>query len=107
MSKDQTDRISLLHFLAPKESIARLAKKFPSLKEAEGVSPFNSEQLMAWALESTPRPHARHAVQFILSLWDMHKRWVVGPFNVVEAFSSWDEEHKAVFLEWAQEPWFP
>ena len=33
--------------------------------------------------------------------------WTVGAFDVIEAFSSWDERHRAAFAAWCAAPWWP
>lgn len=109
-----------------------LALSFPTLKDAEGLYPFDATTFDAWACG--PRCHgARLAAQFILAIyhgrigklsdkprktpdkhtwwgvhrWNIDSHWRVGPFDVVGALSTWDAEHRAAFIAWASAPWWP
>lgn len=44
--------------------------------------------------------HGEH--RFNLDTW-----WKCGPFDVVEAMSTWDDYHRAAFIAWVNKPWFP
>ncbi len=50
-----------------------------------------------------PSTAGRHA-RFILSLIQPREPWKAGPFNVVEAYATWDEDHRRAFLAWANDP---
>jgi hypothetical protein len=39
--------------------------------------------------------------------WDPSTEWEAGRFDVMEALRVWDLKHRAAFLEWAKDPWWP
>jgi len=49
----------------------------------------------------------RCVIQFLLNLWDASGNWDCGKFDVIEAYSVWDEKNRNAFLKWATEPWWP
>ena len=96
-----------------------LCQAFPSLRRAprwEGL-PTPAIAFARWA--SGPRcTHAgRQAAAFALSVWNggtpddggwwNEGKYRVGRFDVVEAFSSWDQAHRAAFLSWCNGPFWP
>lgn len=47
-----------------------------------------------------------HAARFVANVWgnqDLIKR--VGAFDLVQAFMSWDDAHRAIVAAWCREPW--
>jgi len=44
---------------------------------------------------------------FILTVWDPSTEWEAGRFDVMEALRLWDLDHRAPFLKWAMNPWWP
>jgi hypothetical protein len=83
-----------------------LARQFPSLRTAPGGSPWDPEALDAWAASGVPSSGAGWAAVFILNLWNPQEAWRAGRFDVFEAFSAWDHDHRQVFLGWATDPWW-
>jgi hypothetical protein len=107
-------------------SMTALALTFPTLCRAEGVEPFDAQLLDAWASSGAPCHGALYAARFVLSVWSggmgrvckprkkddayrfpVETFWRCGPFDVVDASSTWDAEHRAAFVAWAKEPWWP
>lgn len=95
----------------PELKIQRLAMRFPSLERAAvktvpGILPWNAKELDAWAASAIPSDGERYAAQFVLSIWDNAGNWQCGKFDVVDALRIWDPMHCAVFIEWANDPWW-
>jgi hypothetical protein len=49
-----------------------------------------------------PRVNCAH---FILTVWD--SGGPTGTFDAMAALAGWDRAHRAAFIEWAREPWWP
>ena len=52
----------------------------------------------------------KRAIEFCLSVWNQNTDWAefgFRPFNVVHAFGTWDDKHRASFMAWAKDPFFP
>jgi hypothetical protein len=88
-------------------TMEELALSFHGLRAADGVRPFDAETLDAWACGPAPGSGALNAARFVLSVWNSRAKWRCGRFDVVDALSCWDAEHRAAFLAWAQEPCWP
>jgi hypothetical protein len=78
-----------------------MAMAFPTLREAEGVTPWNPNRLDIWAAEEADSPEAIAAAQFLLSQWNPGCQWECGRFNPQQAFRYWDSPHRLAYLEWA------
>jgi hypothetical protein len=76
-----------------------LASRFPSLKDARGISPWNPNQLDIWASEFGRDQNAFHAAKYLLALWNAHNGWECGPFDPKAAIQVWDRVHRRTFLE--------
>lgn len=87
------------------EKWQRLAVLFPAVRAAFGTRSFKPKDLDRWAT-LTAGDGGLHAARFLLSLWNSLAFWQCGRFCVVEAMAIWDEQHRAAFLAWAQEPWW-
>lgn len=83
-----------------------LARRFPSMRGAPGIDPWNPEHLNAWAAGPASSGE-RHAAQFLLALWDSSAEWEAGHFDALEALGAWDLSHRTAFLGWAADPWWP
>ena len=106
-----------------------LARTFPTLDRAGGVEPFNAVRLDAWAYGPEPSHGAQHAARFLLAvyvgrafnrvvdhrpqddratfLFTIDAAWNCAPFDVVNAMGTWDAAHRAAFVAWASDPWWP
>jgi hypothetical protein len=104
-----------------------LAITFPTLDKAKGIEPFIPTELDAWACGPTCHG-AEYAARFVLAVFygrmgRIHKPrqrkdegvyrfpvetpWRCGPFDAVDAMSTWDTTHRAAFVAWCREPWWP
>ncbi len=111
--------------------MTELALSFPALETADGVEPFDQIALDEWA-----RSAASHggmlAAQFVLAVFhgraghvgkprktperdewhgkyrfNVDTHWRCGIFDIVDALGTWDHAHRAAFVAWAREPWWP
>lgn len=89
------------------DRMATLAQSFPTLRDAPGIQPWDPERLDTWAVGPAPGHGAFCAARFVLAVWNSTDEWQCGTFDVMEALACWDREHRAAFLEWAREPWWP
>lgn len=87
--------------------VSRLAKSFPSLRRTPGVEPWEPMLLDEWAASSVISHGELCAAQFLLAVWDNKGDWNCGNFDLMEALSVWDIEHRVAFLSWASQPWWP
>jgi hypothetical protein len=88
-------------------SISTLAHSFPTLHAARGLTPWRPEELDRWACGPVPGSGALHAARFVLAVWSSHADWECGRFDAVRALGAWDEAHRAAFLTWVTQPWWP
>ncbi len=77
------------------------AIRFPSLNEAQGVMPWDPNQLDIWAAQFGREKQAVHAARFILERWNPGFAWECGKFDPKVALESWDKTHRRAFLELA------
>jgi hypothetical protein len=52
----------------------------------------------------------RKSIEFCLNVWNSWTDWTeygYRQFNLVEAFGTWDDAHRAAFRSWAEKPFFP
>jgi hypothetical protein len=87
--------------------MSALALSFPSLRQADGLAPWEPEPFARWMRSGAPGHGAKCAGQFLLSVWNPSTRWKGGRFDLHEALAIWDEAHRAAFLAWARAPWWP
>lgn len=87
--------------------IRNLALRFPTLRRAEGLQPWQPVAFDAWAARYAPGAGALHAARFLLALWNGQAEWSCGRFDAVDALATWDRAHRTAFLAWASEPWWP
>lgn len=102
-------------------SMTRLARRFPSLRHARGIEPWDAMTFLRWACdENTDLTSGMlHTVRFLLQVWNSATDWVeiaaangldgrhLTTFNLVAACAAWDEEHRAACLAWLEAPFFP
>ena len=84
------------------DRIQQLARSFPSLRGLVEKK-WNPESLDEWAA-GVASTGERLAVQFVLAVWNQHHEWKCGKFDVIDASSTWDEEHWNAFRAWADRP---
>src|SRR4051812_22080942 len=83
-----------------------LVRGFPCLRRAVGVSSWEALELDRWAAGPVSTGE-RITAQFLLAVWDPSNEWTCGRFDVMEALRVWDLKHRAAFLRWASDPWWP
>lgn len=101
-------------------AMTRLARRFPGLRDALGVEPWDSMDLLRWALGG--RSHGEIlAAKFVLGVWNGSTDWEelareegllakdgrFTRFDVFEAMSVWDDTHVEAMVSWLQLPFFP
>ncbi len=102
------------------EGMTRLIRRFPTLRAAEGVEPWDVDRFLAWARRGEAGAGASCAARFVLSLWNAHTDWratadnlglrggdPLEPFAVFEAVAVWDVEHVQAFISWVELPFWP
>ena len=103
------------------ESMTRLATSFPTLRSAPGVSPWDSNEFLAYAVSGVLCHGEVLAAKFVLGVWNCSADWeklaqekkLIKPgehfsrFDLFEAMNVWDQEHIAAALAWIELPFFP
>jgi hypothetical protein len=87
--------------------LAELARRFPTLRDAEGLDPWDPDIFDSWAASAAPGSGALNAARFILELWNQDAEWKCGAFKATKAVGIWDDAHLAAFRSWVEAPWFP
>lgn len=59
------------------EQIVRLARSFPTLRDAGGLDPWDAVQFLDWALSPACTSGSWHASMFVLSVWNQSTDWSV------------------------------
>ena len=77
------------------------AIQFPSLTDANGVMPWDPNQLDIWASELGRDWQAVHSARFILDRWHPGFAWECGTFEPKRALACWDRTHCHVYLDLA------
>jgi hypothetical protein len=105
-----------------REAMVVLCWLFPSLQGVPGANPWEPAELLNWLANSgAPTAAGRHAARFVLQVWNSSANWVQvaraegvknatrlrHPFNLAEAWASWDEPHRAALLAWLDNPFHP
>lgn len=100
-------------------SMTRLARRFPSLRDAHGVDPWDAMTFLRWACDADLTSGMLHTVRFVLQVWNSATDWVetaaanglagrhLTDFSLVAACGAWDEDHRAACLAWLEAPFFP
>jgi hypothetical protein len=101
-------------------SMAKLCNLFPSLRGVDGADPWDSIKMLRHACD--PISHGEElAARFVLSVWNSSTDWneqahelgfLAGeerlrPFDIFEAYSVWDFEHRDAALAWLTVPFNP
>jgi len=89
--------------------MSELATSFPTLAGGvPGVLPWDAEALEEWAAGPAPSHGGLCAARFVLSVWNgCTDDWRCGRFDAMEALGCWDNQHRAAFVAWASDPWWP
>ena len=87
--------------------MAAFARTFPSMAMATDVNFWDANALDRWVTE-TPLSHGELVTaRFLLAVWDDANAWRCGRFELMEDLRVWDDRHRAAFLAWANDPWWP
>jgi hypothetical protein len=102
-------------------AMTTLARSFPSLRDADGIEPWDLERFARWLCTGTSGG-GRRAGRFVLYVWSPrtdHREFgraleiehaddgALDPFDLSDALSVWDEEHKRAFVSWVEAPFWP
>jgi hypothetical protein len=94
--------------LDPKRNrMTEIAERFHALRGAPGVRPFDPERLDAWAVTAATSEAMADCARFVLGVWNQSAPWRCGRFDAMRALGRWDAEHRAAFVAWARDPYFP
>ena len=103
------------------ESMTRLASSFPTLRSAPGVSPWDADKFLTYAVSGVLCHGEVLAAKFVLGVWNYSADWekvarekkLIKPdeqfsrFDLFEATNVWDQEHINAALAWIELPFFP
>ena len=68
---------------------------------------FDAGKFDRWAVDQSFGHGASCACQFVLSVWNYNnKKWEIGCFDIHDAMGCWDDEHRAAFCFWAEDPFW-
>lgn len=81
-----------------------LMDAFPTLRGVLAV--WSADDLDEWASESASSG-GREAARFVLEVWNPSEEWRCGRFDWHHALSIWDEHHRAAFIGWLKDPFYP
>src|SRR4051812_25322802 len=84
--------------------MSALARSFPSLREADGLAPWDPLRFEQWLESGAPGHGAKCAGRFVLSVWNPYTSWPSGAFDLHEALACWDDAHRAAFVAWVRSP---
>lgn len=98
--------------LTSRDAMRDLLDSFPSLADFPGE--WNAMAFSTWAQQSLSHG-GLCAAAFIMSVWnpgENRKPPRGSPhrglrFDLHDAFGVWDPEHRAAFVAWTREPWWP
>ena len=102
------------------QAMSRLIQRFPTLRGADGIDPWDLDRFLAWARRGETSAGTSCAARFILSVWNRTYDWrsiadglgftgsdPLDRFDIFEAIAVWDEEHVRAFRSWAELPFWP
>jgi hypothetical protein len=88
------------------ERMAELAESFHALRGRPGVRPWSPLALAREAYVSGALSGPTQlAAGFVLKVWN--RDFACPEFDVLDALQRWDRHHRAAFLAWAADPWWP
>ena len=84
----------------------KFAKSFPSLKEAEGLSPWEPYKLCQWGKSYGKGSTELNAVRFVLWIFNPQLLYPCGRFELWEAMLSFEDGDREAFAQWVKSPWW-
>ncbi len=98
--------------------MAALSALFPSMRGVPGTDPWDPVELIEWCNGPAPTSGSRWAARFLLAVWDGYADWADpqavepclasdGRFEIVKAWSIWDNPHRQAALAWLTNPFWP
>jgi hypothetical protein len=96
-----------------KQAMTILALMFPTLRDADGIRPWDPEKLISWLNGPAPGSGARSAGRFVLGVWNSSTDWTEhglappGRFDLFEALAVWDDTHREALQAWVSAPFWP
>jgi hypothetical protein len=100
--------------------MSRLCQSFPSLRDQPGTQPWDQHAFARWAGGPARTSGSGAAAAFVLAVWNgggvhqgVDRLWFdsgkfrVGQFDAIHALSVWDEPHRAAFIAWCRDPFWP
>lgn len=88
------------------QGIAKLAASFP--KDTRRLGPLERSTLGHWAGSSPAvTSGSLAAARFVPIFFNPSTAVEYGSFDLHEALSVWDADHRVAFLAWATAPWWP
>ena len=101
-------------------AMTALAQSFPSLRDADGVDPWDGYRFLAWLCGPAPSHGMLAAGRFLLGVWNSTTDWrevareleLEGAdkcvrFDLFEAMNVWDREHSDACRHWMEWPFWP
>lgn len=101
-------------------AMAVLANSFPTLHGSPGAEPWDAITMLKQLCPGGGGYSEKLAARFVLGVWNSDEDWietarkhgianpeVAAKFDVFEAISKWDDEHRRAFLTWCEAPFWP
>ncbi len=74
------------------DRLTALARTFHTLRNADGIDPFDPDTLEVWASNRSLSSGTREAAKYVLWRYDPDRVWKCGRFNAKEGSYVWDLE---------------
>lgn len=94
-------------YLDVEAKMTTLAYSFQSMARAPHVKLWDANSFDRWANETSLSHGELVTAQFLLTVWEPNNSWLCGTFDMMDALRVWDTPHRAAFLAWASDPWWP
>lgn len=94
--------------LTNREALKELARTFPILADLAMFQPgahFDGDVMDAYRGDLCHG--ALCSLRFVGSVWNPTAKRKCGKFDLHDAMSCWDREHREAFVAWASDPWWP